>query len=45
MSTAELIVSIRTGVGYTIGVITTMVVIATAGTIVFIKKRKEASHE
>lgn len=44
-STAELIVSIRTGVETTIGIIITLIAIATTGIIVYARKRKEASHE
>lgn len=45
MSKAELIISIRTGVGFTIGAISSIALIATAGTVIYIKKRREASHE
>ena len=44
-STGELIVSIRTGVEVTIGIIITLIAIATTGIIVYAKARKGASHE
>lgn len=45
MSSAELIISIRTGIGFTIGIITAIVAIAIAGVVFYTKKRKEANHE
>ena len=45
ISTAELIISIRTGIGFTIGIITAIIAIAVAGGIFYARKRKEANHE
>ena len=45
ISTAEVIISIRTGVGFTIGIITAIIAITATGIIVYTKKRKEVSHE
>lgn len=45
MSTAELIISIRTGIEFTIGIITVILAITTAGIVIYTKKRKEANHE
>lgn len=44
-STAEVIVSIRTGIEFTIGIIIAIIAITTTGIVVYTKKRKEASHE
>ncbi|MBR0350276.1 MAG: hypothetical protein IJH76_00355 [Clostridia bacterium] len=44
-STGELIVSIRTGVDTTIGIIITLIAIAATGIVVYTKARKGASHE
>ena len=44
-SSAELIVSIRTGVEFTIGIIIAIIAVTTTGIVVYTKKRKEASHE
>ena len=45
MSTAELIISIRTGIEFTIGIIIAILAITTAGIVIYTKKRKEANHE
>jgi hypothetical protein len=45
ISSAELIVSIRTGVEVSIGIIIAIIVLTTTGIIVYTKKRKEANHE
>ncbi len=44
-SSAELIVSIRTGVEVSIGIIIAIIVLTTTGIIVYTKKRKGANHE
>ena len=45
-STAEVIVSIRTGIEFTIGIIIAIIAITTTGIVVYTKKRKEAkNHE
>ena len=44
-STGELIVSIRTGVDTTIGIIITLIAIATTGIVVYTRARKGVSHE
>ena len=45
ISTAELIISVRTGVEFTIGIIIALIALATTGIVVYTKKRKEANHE
>ncbi|MBR3002573.1 MAG: hypothetical protein IKF38_03295 [Clostridia bacterium] len=44
-SNAEMIISIRTGIGVTIGIVITLIAITATGVIVYTKKRKEAIHE
>ena len=44
-STADLIVSIRTGVEFTIGIIITLITLSATGIIIYSRIRKEASHE
>ena len=44
-SSAELIVSIRTGIELSIGIIIAIIAITTTGIVVYTKKRKEANHE
>ncbi|MBO4293386.1 MAG: DUF11 domain-containing protein [Clostridia bacterium] len=45
MSSAEIIVSIRTGIEVSIGIIIAIIAMTTTGIIVYTKKRKEANHE
>ena len=46
MSTAEVIISINTGIAYTIGIIVGILAITATGiTVIYMKRRKEASHE
>ena len=44
-SSAELIVSIRTGVEVSIGIIIAIIAMTATGIVVYTKKRKEAKHE
>ena len=45
MSTAEVIISIRTGLAFTIGTIVVIIILAVGGTVIYTIKRKEANHE
>lgn len=45
VSSADLIVSIRTGVEFTIGIIFTLITLSVAGIFIYSRIRKEASHE
>ena len=45
ISTAEVIISIRTGVAFTIGIILTIIALSAGGIIVYTVKRKEVKHE
>ncbi len=44
ISEAELIISIRTGIGYTIGTIVAIIALTATGIIVYTKKRKGVNH-
>ena len=46
ISTAEVIISINTGIAYTIGIIVAILAITATGiTVIYLNRRKEASHE
>ena len=45
ISTAEMIISIRTGLEFTIGIIIAIIAVTATGIIIYTKKRKEVSHE
>lgn len=45
ISTAEVIISIRTGLAMTIGIITIIIALAIGGIMIYTIKRKEANHE